>query len=118
MLLHKRYFGLYGKFDIAQARFGSAIRCNARQDPGTSFLIHQAPRSIDRIDYDPPYGVLPHWHPSRKNQLALSNAFGDENDRGPAKRSPFQKTRSRFLRLTRSIEKIVSPSPSATISDN
>src|SRR5215475_1251345 len=56
MLLDDRNLGLDGQRDVVQQCFRATVWRNARQYPRAALLIHEATRSVDGIDDDPPVG--------------------------------------------------------------
>src|SRR6266571_8198536 len=79
MLLEKWNLSLNGEHHIGQARRNATVRCDAGENPGAAFLIHQAARAVERIHEDSPATVLC-AHAAREKQR-LGKPLRDETDR-------------------------------------
>src|SRR5215471_10641741 len=52
MLFYQRNLGLNCEFDVFQVRIGAPVWRDPGQNPGAALLVHQSPRSVNRINYD------------------------------------------------------------------
>src|ERR1035437_9667754 len=96
MLLNERYLGLDRKLYVMQICVLTAIWCNAGQYPRATFLIHQAPRAVDRVDDDTPYGIGRNGS-TWQDDLAAVQAFGDQGDRNLRSDLPLKKIEQEFF---------------------
>ena len=89
VLFNERNLRLDGQFDIGEGRAFPTIRGNARQNPATALLIHQAACAIDRIgDHAPDRILFP--CAARQSDLSGSEAFCNQNNRLAAGNSFFK----------------------------
>ena len=80
VLLHERNLGLHREDDVAKPSRGAAVGRDAGENPRAALLIHEAARSVDRIDEDTPSAVRL-ARPFGQNLHAPGDSFGDQAER-------------------------------------
>src|SRR5437870_516533 len=80
MLLDQRDLRLDREDDVAEPSGGSVVRGGAGEDPGGSLLVHEPPRSVDRIDEDSPAAIRVPCA-MRQRQAARGQTFGYQTER-------------------------------------
>src|SRR5712692_9390021 len=96
MLLDEWYLRLNRQLNIREPRLFSAIAGHASQNPSAAFLVHQAARSIDRVNDDAP-DCLGFGKTARQHDLTLWQSFGNQNNRSQRSNLALEEINQLFL---------------------